>query len=124
MRLLFGPTAMMAVAFFNPVVSPLVPAAPGRSGRASSFLRPRAASLGPLACGGEVGRVRWRLAAAAESQAVQEQPARTEVSGETGAAGASEASSKLVLVVGGTGGVGKAAMSCPCSVLPALVVHS
>ncbi|KAF8721011.1 hypothetical protein HU200_023423 [Digitaria exilis] len=94
----------MAVAFSNPVLSPLVPAAPGRRGRAS-FARSRAASLGPIACGAVVGRVGWHLAAAAaESQAVQEQ---TEVSGETGAAGAPEASSKLVLVVGGTGGVGQ-----------------
>ncbi|CAL4930971.1 unnamed protein product [Urochloa decumbens] len=98
----------MAVACFNfnPVLSPLVPAPPGRRGR-TAFLRPRAASPGPVACGAVVGRGGWRLAAAAEPQAVQEQPARTEVSGETAAAGPSEASSKLVLVVGGTGGVGQ-----------------
>lgn len=38
---------------------------------------------------------------------MQEQPARSEASGETGAAVAPQASSKLVLVVGGTDGVGK-----------------
>ncbi|RCV44764.1 hypothetical protein SETIT_9G400700v2 [Setaria italica] len=98
----------MAVACFNfnPFLSPLVAAPPGRSGRAA-FLRSRAASLGPLACGAVVGRGRWRLAAAAEPRAVQEQPARSEASGETGAAVAPKASSKLVLVVGGTGGVGQ-----------------
>jgi hypothetical protein len=48
----------------------------------------------------------WRLAAAAEPQAVE---GRTEGSAEAGTAGgAAEASSKLVLVVGGTGGVGMA----------------
>jgi NADPH:quinone reductase-like Zn-dependent oxidoreductase len=67
-----------------------------------------------------VYRGRWRLAAAAEPQAVQ--AARTEVAGETGAAGASEASSKLVLVVGGTGGVGKTAISL--LYVPALIVFS
>ncbi|TKV96043.1 hypothetical protein SEVIR_9G404000v4 [Setaria viridis] len=98
----------MAVACFNfnPFLSPLVAAPPGRSGRAA-FLRSRAASLGPLACGAVVGRGRWRLAAAAEPRAVQEQPARSEASGETGAAVPPKASSKLVLVVGGTGGVGQ-----------------
>lgn len=48
----------------------------------------------------------WRLAAAAEPQAMAEQPARTEGSAEAGAAAGAEASSKLVFVVGGTGGVG------------------
>ncbi|KAG2540686.1 sanguinarine reductase-like [Panicum virgatum] len=96
----------MAVACFNPMLSPLVPAPPGRRRRAA-FLRLRAAFLGPLACGAVGGSGRWRVAAAADPQAVQEQPARTEVSGVTGAAGPSEASSKLVLVVGGTGGVGQ-----------------
>lgn len=105
---------------FNPVLSPLAPTPPGRRGRAA-FLRSRAAaSLGPPACGALVCRGRWRLAAAAEPQAVQ--AARTEVAGETGAAGASEASSKLVLVVGGTGGVGKTAISL--LYVPALIVFS
>jgi Mrp family chromosome partitioning ATPase len=111
----------MAVACFNPMLSPLIPAPPSGRGRAA-FLRVRAAFLAPLACGAVVGRGRRRLAAAADPQAVQEQPARTEVSGETGAAGASEASSKLVLVVGGTGGVGKAAISL--LYVPALLVFS
>ncbi|XP_052146310.1 sanguinarine reductase [Oryza glaberrima] len=56
------------------------------------------------------GRCRWRLAAVAEEpQAVrqQEQQQRTEGSGEAGAEAAADASSKLVLVVGGTGGVGQ-----------------
>ncbi|XP_004984340.1 sanguinarine reductase [Setaria italica] len=101
-----GPTMAVACFNFNPFLSPLVAAPPGRSGRAA-FLRSRAASLGPLACGAVVGRGRWRLAAAAEPRAVQEQPARSEASGETGAAVAPKASSKLVLVVGGTGGVGQ-----------------
>ncbi|KAK8445890.1 hypothetical protein SEVIR_9G404000v4 [Setaria viridis] len=101
-----GPTMAVACFNFNPFLSPLVAAPPGRSGRAA-FLRSRAASLGPLACGAVVGRGRWRLAAAAEPRAVQEQPARSEASGETGAAVPPKASSKLVLVVGGTGGVGQ-----------------
>ncbi|KAL6593824.1 hypothetical protein ACP70R_048725 [Stipagrostis hirtigluma subsp. patula] len=97
----------MATACFSPALSPrlardrplaLAPAGRRAYGRAAvrSLLSPAASSHGP-ACG----------AAAAEPQAVQEQEARTEGSGEAGAAGAAEASSKLVLVVGGTGGVGQ-----------------
>ncbi|XP_062215575.1 sanguinarine reductase [Phragmites australis] len=66
------------------------------------YLPQRAASFpGRLARGAAVGRGRRRLAAAAEPQTLQEQPARTEGSG------AAEACSKLILVVGGTGGVGQ-----------------
>ncbi|XP_066379908.1 uncharacterized protein At5g02240-like [Miscanthus floridulus] len=100
----------MAVGCFNPVLSPLVPSPPGRRLRAalrSQSHPPTAVSLRLLACGAAAGRGTRRLAAAAESQAVQEQPAQTEESGEAGGAGAAEASSKLVLVVGGTGGVGQ-----------------
>uniref|UniRef100_A0A0D9VU46 NAD(P)-binding domain-containing protein n=1 Tax=Leersia perrieri TaxID=77586 RepID=A0A0D9VU46_9ORYZ len=90
----------MAMACLNlPALSPRLAsgggAAPGRcSVPASSVRLPR--------------RCSWRVAAVAEDppQAVQEQR-RTEGSGEAGAEGAADASSKLVLVVGGTGGVGQ-----------------
>lgn len=99
----------MAVGCFNHVLSPLVPSPPGRRVRAALRCRWHrhpltAVSLRRLPCGAAAGRGTRRLAAAAESQAVQEQPARAE---EAGGAGAAEASSKLVLVVGGTGGVGQ-----------------
>ncbi|XP_051214366.1 uncharacterized protein At5g02240 [Lolium perenne] len=59
----------------------------------------RSCSL-PLLLGlAAAGRGGWRAAAAVESRTVQQ--------GEDGAEGAAEASSKLVLVVGGTGGVGQ-----------------
>ncbi|KAJ1297095.1 hypothetical protein BS78_01G351700 [Paspalum vaginatum] len=97
----------MAVGCFNPVLTPLVSAPPGRRLRSALLSRlPTASFHRLLACGSE-GRGRWRLEAAAEPQAVQEQPARTEASDATSTAGGSEASSKLVLVVGGTGGVGQ-----------------
>jgi hypothetical protein len=84
---------------------PLVPALPdGQAHGRPALLRSRASSIGSLARGRAVGRCLWRLAAAAEPQAVE---GRTEGSAEAGTAGgAAEASSKLVLVVGGTGGVG------------------
>ena len=111
----------MAVGCFNPVLSPLVPSPPGRRLRAALRSHPpTAVSLRLLACGAAAGRGTWRLAAAGESQAVQEQPARTEESGEAGGAGAPEASSKLVLVVGGTGGVGE----IPISLLSVLALFS
>ncbi|XP_006651386.2 protein TIC 62, chloroplastic [Oryza brachyantha] len=81
---------------------------------------PAALSTRLLPCGGRAaptccslpassaagGRCSWRLAAVAEEpQAVQQR--RTVGSGEAGAEGAADASSKLVLVVGGTGGVGQ-----------------
>lgn len=111
----------MAVGCFNPVLSPLVPSPPGRRVRAALRSHPpTAVSLRLLPCGAAASRGTWRLAAAAESQAVQEQPARTEESGEVGGAGAPEASSKLVLVVGGTGGVGE----IPISLLSVLALLS
>ncbi|KAM0840201.1 hypothetical protein ACQ4PT_059820 [Festuca glaucescens] len=59
----------------------------------------RSCSL-PLLLGlAAAGRGGWRAAAAVESRTVQQ--------GEDGAEGAADASSKLVLVVGGTGGVGQ-----------------
>uniref|UniRef100_A0A804LKH2 NAD(P)-binding domain-containing protein n=1 Tax=Zea mays TaxID=4577 RepID=A0A804LKH2_MAIZE len=100
----------MAVGCFNPVLSPLVPSPPRSRLRAalrSHSHQPTAVSLRLLPSGAAAGRGTWRLAAAAESQAVQEQQARTEEPGEAGGPGAAEASSKLVLVVGGTGGVGQ-----------------
>jgi hypothetical protein len=100
----------MAVGCFNPVLSPLVPSPPRSRLRAalrSHSHQPTAVSLRLLPSGAAAGRGTWRLAAAAESQAVQEQQARTEEPGEAGGPGAAEASSKLVLVVGGTGGVGE-----------------
>ncbi|TVU47015.1 hypothetical protein EJB05_06591 [Eragrostis curvula] len=91
------------------VPAPLGWDAHGRPALVRSRKTRAASSLGPLACVAAVGRGVWRLAAAAESQAaaVEEQPARTEGSTDAGAAGGAEASSKLVLVVGGTGGVGQ-----------------
>jgi hypothetical protein len=110
----------MAVGCFNHVLSPLVPSPPGRRVRAALRCRWHrhpltAVSLRRLPCGAAAGRGTRRLAAAAESQAVQEQPARAE---EAGGAGAAEASSKLVLVVGGTGGVGE----IPRPLLPVLQI--
>lgn len=52
----------------------------------------------------------WRVAAAVEPRTVQQEEelrGRPEGSGEAGSDGAADASSKLVLVVGGTGGVGQ-----------------
>lgn len=109
----------MAMAYLNPVLSSrliytqqLASAQPGRYGRAalrSCSFTPTSSSR--LACAA-VSHGGWRLAAAVEPQAVQQeegqrQQARTEGKGEAGAEGAAEASSKLVLVVGGTGGVGR-----------------
>lgn len=113
----------MAVGCFNPVLSPLVPSPPGRRVRAALRCRWHrhpltAVSLRRLPCGVAAGRGTRRLAAAAESQAVQEQQARTEEPGEAGGPGAAEASSKLVLVVGGTGGVGE----IPRPLLPVLEI--
>jgi hypothetical protein len=108
--LLLAPDPKMAVGCFNPVLSPLVPSPPRSRLRAalrSHSHQPTAVSLRLLPSGAAAGRGTWRLAAAAESQAVQEQQARTEEPGEAGGPGAAEASSKLVLVVGGTGGVGE-----------------
>lgn len=100
------PAMAMAMACLNPLaLSPRL-AYGGRAAprRCCSVVVPTSSARAAA------GRCRWRLAAVAEEpQAVrqQEQQQRTEGSGEAGAEAAADASSKLVLVVGGTGGVGK-----------------
>ena len=100
------PAMAMAMACLNPLaLSPRL-AYGGRAAprRCCSVVVPTSSARAAA------GRCRWRLAAVAEApQAVrqQEQQQRTEGSGEAGAEAAADASSKLVLVVGGTGGVGK-----------------
>jgi hypothetical protein len=71
---------------------PRVSAQPGRRAVLRSCSLPLLLGLAAAGRGG------WRAAAAVESRTVQQ--------GEDGAEGAAQASSKLVLVVGGTGGVG------------------
>ncbi|KAK3151644.1 hypothetical protein QOZ80_3AG0248550 [Eleusine coracana subsp. coracana] len=102
------------MACLGPALSPrlachrtLLPAPPGGQAHGRATLMRSRLPQGSLACCKPVGRRVWRLAAAAEPQAVEDQPARTEGSAEASAAGGAEASSKLVLVVGGTGGVGQ-----------------
>uniref|UniRef100_A0A0A9DID2 NAD(P)-binding domain-containing protein n=1 Tax=Arundo donax TaxID=35708 RepID=A0A0A9DID2_ARUDO len=103
----------MEMACFNAALSPRLtfdrPVVAAHCRAALRYRPQRAASSPGLACcaGAAVGRGLWRVAAAAEPQAVQEQSARTEGSGEAATSAAAEASSKLVLVAGGTGGVGQ-----------------
>ncbi|KAF0913531.1 hypothetical protein E2562_023271 [Oryza meyeriana var. granulata] len=96
----------MAIACHNPpALSPLL-AYGGRAAPTCCSVSTSSARLPRAAAAGR--RWSWRLAAVAEEpQAVRQQEQRTAGSGEAGAEGAADASSKLVLVVGGTGGVGQ-----------------
>lgn len=99
------PAMAMAMACLNPLaLSPRL-AYGGRAAprRCCSVVVPTSSARAAA------GRCRWRLAAVAEERrrAAAGAAAADGGSGEAGAEAAADASSKLVLVVGGTGGVGK-----------------